>query len=107
MRHDAPLDSRQFDALGTRCAVFGVGLSPDRLLEAETWVRDLGARLTRFSSTSELSRLNASGGEWIATSVDMNAILRASLGAFVKSGGLVNIAVLPAVLATGYTRTLT
>ncbi|HEX2646772.1 MAG TPA: FAD:protein FMN transferase [Candidatus Dormibacteraeota bacterium] len=106
MHPEAQLDAHHFEALGTTCAVFAVGASRDRLLDAESWVRALGARLTRFSTTSELSLLNASSGRWTATSAEMDAILRASLDAFEMSGGLVNIAVLPAVLAAGYTRTL-
>jgi len=106
MHPEAPLASHRFEALGTSCAIFAVGAPAARLCEAESWVHALGERLTRFSSSSELSRLNASCGKWTATSVEMDALLRASLDAFEMSGGLVNIGVLPAVLATGYTRTL-
>ena len=104
MPPDALLRSHHFEALGTTCAVFAVGAPNDRLLEAESQVRDLGARLTRFSSTSELSRLNASAGTWTAVSAELESVLRLALEAFEMSSGLVNIAVLPAVLATGYTR---
>jgi thiamine biosynthesis lipoprotein len=61
-------------------------------------------RLTRFEPNSELSRLNASRGRWFAISPELEALLRESLRAFEVSDGLVNVAVLPALLAAGYTR---
>jgi len=106
MPPDSPVESHRFEALGTTCALFAVGLQPDRLIEGEAWVRRLGARFTRFSADSELSRLNACAGRWIAVGQEMEAVLRDSLLAYESSGGLVNIAVLPSMLATGYTRPL-
>ena len=101
------VESHHFEALGTSCSVFAVDQSRGRLLEGEFWVRRLGARLTRFSADSELSRLNAAAGEWTETSKEMEELLRASLIAFEMSGGLVNVAVLPSMLAIGYSRPLT
>ena len=95
-----------FEALGTNCSLFAIGLSRARLLEAEFWVRRMGARLTRFSSDSELSRFNASAGRWVEVSLDLETLLRESIRAFKTSGGLVNVAVLPAMAAIGYTRPL-
>jgi thiamine biosynthesis lipoprotein len=62
-------------------------------------------RLTRFTETSELSRFNASAGEWVEVSDLLEAMLRECLRAYELSDGLVNAAVLPALLAAGYTRT--
>jgi len=106
MPRNPRLEAHHFEALGTNCSLFGVGISRDRLLEGELWVRRLGARLTRFSPDSELSRLNAAGGRWVAVSAETEELLRLSLRAFETSGGLVNVAVLPSMLAIGYTRTL-
>ena len=103
MPHSAPVESHAFEALGTNCSLFAVGLSPSRLLEGEFWARRIGARLTRFSPVSELSRFNASPGRWIDVSPELEALLRASLRAFESSGGLVNVAVLPSMIAIGYT----
>jgi thiamine biosynthesis lipoprotein len=100
-----PLETHHFEALGTNCSLFGVGISRDRLIEGEFWVRRLGSRLTRFSPESELSRLNAASGRWVAVSSETEELLRLSLRAFETSGGLVNVAVLPSMLAIGYTRT--
>src|ERR1700687_2684973 len=106
MPHNPPLEVHHFEALGTSCSLFGVEISYDRLIEGELWVRRLGAQLTRFLPDSELSRLNAAGGRWVAVSAETEELLRLSLRAFETSGGLVNVAVLPSMLAAGYTRTL-
>src|SRR3989475_6551079 len=106
MRPDASVKSHHFEALGTSCSLFAVGHSHGRLLEGESWVRRLGARLTRFSDDSELSRLNRAAGERVAISGEMDEILSAALRAHAMSAGLVNVAMLPAMLAVGYTRPL-
>jgi len=104
MPPSAAVEAHHFEALGTNCSLFAAGLSRGRLLEGEFWVRRLGARLTRFSPDSELSRFNRSGGRWIDVSPELEALLRESLAAFESSAGLVNVAVLPAMEAAGYTR---
>lgn len=106
MPRKASVGSHHFEALGTNCSVFVVDQPDGRLFEAESWVRRLGARLTRFTSDSELSLLNASAGEWVAVSHEMEDLLRGSLWAYELSAGLVNIAVLPSMVAIGYTRPL-
>src|ERR1700674_4062315 len=92
MPRNQPLEVHHFEAMGTNCSLFGVGISRDRR--------------TRFSPDSELSRLNAAGGRWVTVSAETEELLRLSLRAFETSGGLVNVAVLPSMLAIGYTRTL-
>jgi thiamine biosynthesis lipoprotein len=106
MPPEAQVESHHFEALGTNCSLFAVGQPRGRLLEGEFWVRRLGARLTRFSPESELSRLNARAGAWMEISGDLESILRDALRANRMSGGLVNAAVLPSMLAVGYTRPL-
>ena len=106
MRPNTRVEAHHFEALGTNCSLFAVGLSRGRLLEGESWVRRVGARLTRFAPDSELSRLNASPGKWVDVSPEMELLLRASLRAFETSGGLVNVAVLPSMLAIGYTHSM-
>jgi thiamine biosynthesis lipoprotein len=93
-----------FEALGGECELFGVGVDPQAVSVAEAWIRRMHDRLTRFEPNSEVSRLNASRGRWFAISPELEALLRQSLRAYELSGGLVNVAVLPAVLAAGYTR---
>jgi FAD:protein FMN transferase len=106
MPHKAPIDAHHFEALGTNCSLFAVGLTPARLLESEFWVRRMGAKLTRFSPDSELSRFNASPAEWRDISPELELLLRESLRAFETSEGLVNVAVLRSLEAAGYTRPL-
>ena len=90
-----------FRAMGTTCSLFGDG----DLAEGERWVRRIAARITRFDESSELWRLNNSSA-WVDISTELEQILLASLSAFETSGGLVNVAVLPSMLAIGYTRPL-
>ncbi|HUY75052.1 MAG TPA: FAD:protein FMN transferase [Candidatus Dormibacteraeota bacterium] len=103
---NAAVESHHFAALGTDCSLFAAGRSRADLLAGEFWVRRLGARLTRFSADSELSQLNAAAGRWFEIGEELEALLRASLRAFEMSAGFVNIAVLPSMLAIGYTRPL-
>jgi thiamine biosynthesis lipoprotein len=99
------ISRRLFDALGGECEIYAVDVSADRLAVGEAWVHDMHDRLTRFSPTSELSRFNATAGTWAEVSPLLEALLRECLRAHEISGGRVNAAVLPALLATGYTRT--
>src|SRR5712691_2894929 len=94
-----------FEALGGECEIYAFGLAAERLAEAESWVHEMHDRLTRFSPTSELSRFNQSAGAWVEVSPLLESLLRECLRAHNLSGGLVNAAVLPALLAAGYTRT--
>jgi thiamine biosynthesis lipoprotein len=102
----APIEFHHFEAMGTSCSVFGVGVSRTQLLQGEFWVRELGTRITRFSEGSELAALNRARGKWVAVSGEMEALLQESLRAYELSAGLVNVAVLPSMLAIGYTRPL-
>lgn len=106
MPPEARVESLHFEALGTNCSLFAVGRTPGQLLEGEFWVRRLGARLTRFSADSELAGLNASAGDWFEISPELEALLRCAVDAFDTSLGLVNVSVLPSMLAVGYTRPL-
>ena len=99
------MEKRIFEALGGECEIYAVGLPAARLAEAEAWVHQMHDRLTRFSPTSELSQFNASAGSWADVSPLLESLLRESLRAHALSNGLVNAAVLPALLAAGYTRT--
>ena len=98
------MESLTFSALGGECELYGVGINAGALERAQTWITRMHERLTRFEPNSELSRLNASRGDWFAVSPELEALLRESLRAFDLSDGLVNVAVLPALLAAGYTR---
>ena len=92
----------RFEALGGQCELFAAG--PSDLAAIRAWIEQMQARLTRFSPDSELSRLNAAAGRWTDISPELEDLLRGSLRAYDRSGGLVHIGVLPALLAAGYTR---
>ena len=98
--------SHHFEALGSSCSLFAVGVAGERLARGEAWVRSLQARLTRFEPDSELSRLNAAAGTWFTVSDELEDLLRESLLAWELSGGLVNVAVLGAMHRIGYRRSL-
>jgi thiamine biosynthesis lipoprotein len=106
MRHSLVVEAHHFEALGTSCSLFGVGVTRTELLQGEFWVRVLATRITRFSDRSELALLNSAEGEWVHVSAEMEALLREALNAYELSAGLVNAAVLPSMLAIGYTRSL-
>src|ERR1700694_5491643 len=106
MPRRAPIEAHHFEAMGTNCSLFAAGQSRGRLMEGEFWVRRMAARLTRFSSGSELSRFNASAGGGADVSPELEALLRAALWGFDHSAGLVNVSVLRSMEAVGYTRPL-
>ena len=87
--------------MGTTCSLFAADAD---LVEGERWVRRMAERLTRFSADSELSQLNAREGEWFPVSAELESVLHAALEAHRMSAGLVNAAVLPSMVAIGYTR---
>lgn len=95
---------RHFSALGSTCELIAVGSSPAALERCEALVLEAEARLTRFVRESELSLLNGANGRPMPASPLLYGMLQAGLHAYEASGGLVNIAVLPALCAAGYDR---
>jgi FAD:protein FMN transferase len=98
-------DLVRFESLGTTCELFAVGLDLERLGSGRAWIEEMHCRLTRFDAASELSRFNASAGEWVGVSPELEALLREALRAHEVSGGLVHAAVLRALVGAGYGRT--
>lgn len=102
---------RTFSAMGTRCEL-AVAASPEDepqaqralaagLVEVETCERVL----TRFSPTSDLSRLNGSLGEWVDANPRLVAALRAAVDARRATAGLFDPTILQPLVAAGYDRT--
>src|SRR5512132_4128051 len=98
------MESLTFNALGGECELYGIDVDDAALQQGHAWILHMHDRFTRFEPNSELSQLNASSGRWSSVSPELEALLRESLRAFDISDGLVNVAVLPALLAAGYTR---
>ena len=67
----------------------------------------IDARLSRFRSDSELSRLNADPRPLVPASPLLRAAVRAALWAAERSGGLVDPTLLPDLERAGYRRSLT
>lgn len=107
MSHNTRLVRHGFQALGSSCELLALDIPVSRLVAGEQWVRQAERRFTRFEPDSELSALNDSGGEWTGVSPAMGRMLSACLDAYARSGGLVNAAVLPALIAAGYSRRFT
>jgi thiamine biosynthesis lipoprotein len=98
------MESLTFTSLGGECELFGIDVAAGALEQGRAWIARMHDRLTRFERHSEMSRLNASGGRWFEVSEELEALLGESLRAFEVSAGLVNVAVLPALMAAGYSR---
>lgn len=98
------LASRHFDALGSTCELLSLGAGQAALERCEQHIREAEGRFTRFLRDSELAQLNASDGRYVPVSPEMFAMLEAALWAYQESEGLVNAAVLPALVAAGYDR---
>ena len=78
----------------------GVSLLNTVPAQMEVWEQTL----SRFRPGSELMRLNAAVGEWIAVSDVLFEVMRLAKDAARLTGGLYNPLVLPALLARGYDR---
>ena len=98
------LASRHFDALGSTCELMSLTAGRAALERCEQHIREAEARFTRFVRDSELAQLNTSNGHYLPVSPEMFAMLEAALWAYQESEGLVNAAVLPALMAAGYDR---
>jgi FAD:protein FMN transferase len=94
----------RFRAMGTDAHVIVVGGSAQLLERARARIDDLEARWSRFLPDSELSRLNAAGGQpVIVASVTFELITRAVDG-WRQTRGRFDPTVLPALVAAGYDR---
>ncbi len=74
------------------------------LREAETHFARNEQRLTRFTPTSELSRLNASPDQWTPVSVLLWQVVSQALALARETGGLFDPTLLASLEAAGYTR---
>jgi FAD:protein FMN transferase len=69
-----------------------------------SWLKEVDASLTRFQSQSELCRLNAAAGSWVAVSPLLFGVLQESLAAATASDGLFDPTLLSLLEALGYDR---
>ena len=98
--------SISFRAMGTTVNVWAEGTDAvvTELEALPAWFNDIENRLSRFRPHSDLSRLNAQAGQWVAVDdLLLNAVL-ASRYAAVQTEGIYNPLVLPALMRAGYDR---
>lgn len=69
-----------------------------------TWLAEVSDQLTRFIKESELSRLNASAGQWTIVSDLLYTVIEQSMSAAEASDGLFHPALLPLLEELGYDR---
>jgi thiamine biosynthesis lipoprotein len=101
------VDVHHFTAFGgARCSIHAVDATPDELSACVAEVYAFEQRLTRFRPDSELSRFNAAAGHRVAASPLLAELLQTALDAWLLTDGLVNAAVLPALMAAGYDRSI-
>lgn len=77
---------------------------PELLTPARARLAELESLWSRFRTDSELSRLNASPGQWVSLSPPTVALVRRAVRAWEVTGGLFDPTVLPALESAGYTR---
>ena len=99
------LARRQFRAMNTDIQLIAADWQhTDLLIEAEAVFHAVEARFSRFLPSSELSQLNNSGGQEVAVSPQMFALLSQAQAFHRLTAGVFEPAVLPALEAAGYDR---
>src|SRR5206468_8559929 len=106
----ATVIARSFHAVGTTCSA-SVTAAPHEhrraqraLAAAVIEVSACERALSRFDVHSDLSRLNAADGAWLAVDVRLREALRLARAARHETGGRFDPTVLPALVAAGYDR---
>jgi FAD:protein FMN transferase len=74
--------------------------------QAQSLITSLEARLTRFSDTSELARLNRANGEWFHASDELFDVVLQAYEYVDETGGLFDPSVLDALESAGYDRSM-
>jgi thiamine biosynthesis lipoprotein len=99
----------RFRAMNTEIVLAAEGRLP-RLQEGFRRVRQYvaarEAQFTRFSEASELSGLNRSAGGWFQATPELFEVVRLARDLHERTGGLFDPAVLPALKAAGYDRSM-
>ena len=106
--YDLPLYEHQFHAMGSTFSIWllqrDAEVAEDLLHQAQALIDQAEVRMTRFSATSELSRLNRAAGAWTVLSRPMWQVVGRALHLARETGGLFDPTVLTAMLAAGYDR---
>lgn len=104
MSPDEAQESIQVIAMDTAMLITTYGeRSPAAAYACEDVIRDLEAKLSRTVEDSEVSRLNAAGGEPVEAGEDLGILLELARYYRQSTGGAFNIAIAPVVSAWGFT----
>ncbi len=104
------LERVEWRAVGTTCSAAATTGAGDEqraraaLVAAQEEVAACESELSRFDAASDLSRLNASSGEWAPVGPRLLETLRLAVEAREDTGGRFDPTVLPALVAAGYDR---
>ncbi len=104
--HDEHVTS--LNCFGSRCTIALTDRpgAPTRAIAAASFLLECHRRLSRFLPDSELSQLNADPRETVPVSALMADFLSAARRAGERSGGLIDVTVLPALRDAGYAASL-
>lgn len=101
---DTAQESIQVLAMDTAMLITTYGeRSPAAAYACEDVIRDLEAKLSRTLADSEVSRLNAAGGEPVEVGEDLGVLLELARYYRWSTGGAFNIAIAPVASAWGFT----
>ncbi len=101
----APRHEMRLEVMGTIAHVITIGDRGDELIEGATaHLRELEARWSRFESSSEISRLNASAGAPLVVSAPTVALIELGVEGWRVSNGCFDPTVLGDVMRAGYDR---
>ena len=101
----APRHEVQLEVMGTIAHVVTIGDGGDELVEgASAHLRELEARWSRFESSSEISRLNASAGVPLVVSAPTVALIELGIEGWRVTNGCFDPTVLGDVVRAGYDR---
>ena len=96
-----------FRAMSTTILLAAEGsAAQEGFVHTRSFIEACEQRFTRFSSTSELARLNHAAGSWFPVSAEMFSLLQAAVECFTLTGGLFDPSILPDLEALGYDRTI-
>lgn len=100
------LSSTVPDLMGATASITLVGGDPEQLVAAETRLRSLEQRWSRFLPTSEVSRLNANAGRPVVVGADTVLLVERAIEGWWATSGRFDPSVLAAVRGAGYVASL-
>ena len=103
------MDYREFRAMNTDIVLAAEGPAAEVTRgfdRTQTFIKASEARFTRFSESSELSRLNRSAGSWFRASAELYDVVGQAYMYAEQTGGLFDPTILNALEAAGYDKSM-